>query len=94
MQRQVEPARQTRKLARCQDHLNENQELEVAIFLYRECGLAKVVDEHDIAIDVVYLRVENPASIGRNRQAPFMVLKSRSTSIIFRTCRVVPLYVA
>jgi hypothetical protein len=70
VQRPVEPARQTRKLARCQDHLNENQELEVAIFLYRECGLAKVIDEHDIAIDVVYLRVENPASIGRNRQAP------------------------
>jgi hypothetical protein len=44
--------------------------LEVAIFLYREGGLAKVIDEHDIAIDVVYLRVENPASIGRNRQAP------------------------
>ena len=64
------PSSHTEKLARCQDHLNENQELEVAIFLYREGGLAKVIDEHDIAIDVVYLRVENLASIGRNRQAP------------------------
>jgi hypothetical protein len=35
-----------------------------------EYGLAEMIDEHDIAIDLVDLRVENPASIGRNRQAP------------------------
>ena len=74
------------ELGRCQDHLRLNQEPEAAISLERECGLTKMIAERDIAIGLVYLRIENPASIGRNRQAA--IHGASVATIILRICRV------
>jgi hypothetical protein len=49
-----------RELASCQGGLHEQQPYPST----GEYGLAEMLDEHDIAVDIVHLRVEDPAPVG------------------------------